>query len=251
MSESVNSSDVVDRPDSETDKNSQPDNPKRREIKSFVLRQGRMTAGQQRGMDECWDKWGLKLEDGPLDMAAVFGREAPVVFEIGYGMGLSLVTMAGAESEKNFIGVEVHRPGVGSLLNESATVGLTNVRTFNDDAVEVLKQCIPDGSLSRVQIYFPDPWHKKRHNKRRLVQPEFIDLLRPKLKIGGVIHLATDWENYAEQMMEVMSDAEGFKNMEGPQEYSLRPEFRPLTKFEKRGQRLGHGVWDLLFERVS
>ena len=247
MSESVNSSDALD---SVNEAEQTVDPSKRREIKSFVLRQGRMTAGQQRGMDECWGKWGLELKNGALDMATVFGREAPVVLEIGYGMGLSLVAMAGAETDKNFIGVEVHRPGVGSLLNEANTAGLTNVRTFNDDAVEVLKQCIPDGSLSRVQIYFPDPWHKKRHNKRRLVQPKFIELLRPKLKIGGVIHLATDWENYAEQMMEVMSDAEGFKNREAPQEYSPRPEFRPLTKFEKRGQKLGHGVWDLLFERI-
>ena len=248
MSESVNSSGTLDSVN-ETDKTVDP--AKRREIKSFVLRQGRMTTGQQRGMDECWDKWGLELKDGALDMTAIFGREAPVVFEIGYGMGLSLVAMAGAETDKNFIGVEVHRPGVGSLLNEANVAGLTNVRTFNDDAVEVLKQCIPDGSLSRVQIYFPDPWHKKRHNKRRLVQPKFIELLRPKLKMGGVIHLATDWENYAGQMMEVMSNAEGFKNMKAPQEYSPRPEFRPLTKFEKRGHRLGHGVWDLLFERIA
>lgn len=241
MSESVHS----------RDENDQPAEPKRREIKSFVLRQGRMTTGQQRGLEECWDKWGLKLEDGPVDMTAAFDREAPVVLEIGYGMGLSLVAMASAETDKNFIGVEVHRPGVGSLLNEAATACLTNVRTYNDDAVEVLKQCIPDGSLSRVQVYFPDPWHKKRHNKRRLVQPKFIELLRPKLKVGGVIHMATDWEHYAEQMMEVMSDTEGFKNMESPQKYSPRPEFRPLTKFERRGQRLGHGVWDLLFERIS
>ena len=248
MSDSINSSDALDSV-KEPQQTVEPG--KRREIKSFVLRQGRMTAGQQRGMDECWDKWGLELKDGTLDMAATFGREAPVVFEIGYGMGLSLADMAGAETDKNFIGVEVHRPGVGSLLNEASTAGLTNVRTFNDDAVEVLKQCIPDASLSRVQIYFPDPWHKKRHNKRRLVQAKFIELLRPKLKVGGVIHLATDWENYAEQMMEVMSGAEGFTNLAGDQEYSPRPDYRPLTKFEKRGHRLGHGVWDLLFERIA
>lgn len=248
MSDSINSNESLDSA-KETGQTIAPR--KRREIKSFVLRQGRMTAGQQRAMDECWDKWGLELNDGTLDMAATFGREAPVVFEIGYGMGLSLVAMAGAETDKNFIGVEVHRPGVGSLLNEASNAGLTNVRTYNDDAVEVVKQCIPDGSLSRVQIYFPDPWHKKRHNKRRLVQTKFIELLRPKLKMGGVIHLATDWENYAEQMMEVMSGAEGFGNMAGDQAYSPRPDFRPLTKFEKRGQRLGHGVWDLLFERTA
>lgn len=224
---------------------------KRREIKSFVIRAGRMTNGQQRGWDDCWDKWGLKLENGALNLPDTFDRDAPAVLEIGYGMGLSLVAMAGAETDKNFIGVEVHRPGVGSLLNEASLEGLTNLRTYCDDAVEVLKQCIPDGSLSRVQIYFPDPWHKKRHNKRRLVQPKFIELLRPKLAKGGVIHLATDWEHYAEQMMDVMSDAEGFNNTAGPRKYAPRPEFRPLTKFEKRGHRLGHGVWDLLFEKDS
>ena len=242
-------SDSVDLPETQTE--SRNGEIKRREIKSFVLRAGRMTTGQQRGWDECWDKWGLKLEEGALNLPETFEREAPLVFEIGYGMGLSLVAMAGAEPEKNFIGVEVHRPGVGSLLNEANLANLTNLRTYCDDAVEVLKQCIPDESIDRIQIYFPDPWHKKRHNKRRLVQPKFIEMLRPKLKKGGVIHLATDWENYAEQMMEVMSDAEGFKNQAGSQEYSPRPEYRPLTKFEKRGHRLGHGVWDLLFEKVD
>ncbi|WP_263081110.1 tRNA (guanosine(46)-N7)-methyltransferase TrmB [Endozoicomonas sp. Mp262] len=221
----------------------------RRKIKSFVLRAGRMTTGQQRGWDECWDKWGLKLEQGKIDLDSVFERTAPTVLEIGYGMGLSLVAMAKAAPETNFIGVEVHRPGVGSLLNEANIAGVSNIRSYCDDAVEVIKQCIPDASLARVQIYFPDPWHKKRHNKRRLVQPEFIELLRPKLADGGIIHLATDWENYAEQMMEVMTTAEGFKNLAGEYAFSDRPEYRPETKFEKRGQRLGHGVWDLLFAK--
>ena len=210
-----------------------------------------MTVGQQRGWDECWDKWGLTLEQGALNMAETFGRSGPVVLEIGYGMGLSLVEMAKTAPDLDFIGVEVHRPGVGSLLNEANTAEISNIRTYNDDAVEVLRQCIPDNSLSRVQIYFPDPWHKKRHNKRRLVQPAFIDALKPKLVTGGIIHLATDWENYADQMMEVMSAAEGFKNLAGEYAFSERPEYRPLTKFEKRGQRLGHDVWDLLFEKTS
>ena len=223
----------------------------RRKIKSFVLRQGRMTVGQQRGWDECWDRWGLTLEHGRLDLIETFGCSSPVIFEIGYGMGLSLVAMAKAAADHNFIGVEVHRPGVGSLLNEAHNQELTNIRTYNDDAVEVLQQCIPDNTLSRVQIFFPDPWHKKRHNKRRLIQPTFIELLRPKLIKGGVIHLATDWENYAEQMMEVMTAAQGFINLSGNGQYSQRPEYRPLTKFEQRGQRLGHGVWDLLFEKTD
>ncbi|WP_422135793.1 tRNA (guanosine(46)-N7)-methyltransferase TrmB [Endozoicomonas sp. ALD040] len=236
---------------SSVDPDHTPDPTKRREIKSFVLRAGRMTTGQRRGWDECWDKWGLQKEDGPLNISEAFGREAPVVLEIGYGMGLSLVAMAKAESDKNFIGIEVHRPGVGSLLNESQLAGVTNVRSYCDDAVEVLRDCIADGSLSRVQIYFPDPWHKKRHHKRRLIQPKFIAAIRPKLALGGVIHLATDWENYAEQMMDVMTAAEGFKNQESEGQYAPRPDFRPLTKFEKRGHRLGHGVWDLLFERTE
>ena len=222
----------------------------KRQIKSFVLRAGRMTTGQQRGWDDSWQKWGLTLAQGSAGFLQTFADEAPRVLEIGYGMGHSLVTMATRESDKHFIGIEVHRPGVGSLLNEARLAGISNLRTYCDDAVEVLKQCVPDASLSRVQIYFPDPWHKKRHHKRRLVQPAFIELIRPKLAIGGVIHLATDWENYAEQMLEVMSNADGFANMATDSGYSPRPDFRPLTKFEKRGHRLGHGVWDLLFSRV-
>ncbi|MCL6268379.1 tRNA (guanosine(46)-N7)-methyltransferase TrmB [Sansalvadorimonas sp. 2012CJ34-2] len=220
-----------------------------RKIKSFVLRAGRMTTGQQRGWDVIFPHQGLKLENGALDIENTFGRKAPLVVEIGFGMGLSLVEMAGNELDKDFIGIEVHRPGVGSLMNEADKAGLSNLRAYCDDAVEVLRQCIPDNSISRMQVYFPDPWHKKRHNKRRLIQPEFVASILPKMKPGGVLHLATDWENYAEQMMEVMSAAEGWENQAGENQYAPRPDFRPLTKFEKRGQRLGHGVWDLLFEK--
>lgn len=208
-----------------------------------------MTIAQQRGWDECWEKWGLEMNMGLLDLEAVFGRKGPTILEIGYGMGLSLVEMAKNTLDAHFIGIEVHRPGVGSFLNEANNSGLTNVRSYCHDAVEVLNQCIPDNSLSRVQIYFPDPWHKKRHHKRRLIQPEFIKLLSSKLVSGGVIHLATDWENYAEQMMNVMSADKGFKNQKGKYIFSERPTYRPLTKFEKRGQRLGHNVLDLLFEK--
>ena len=244
-------SDSVDIQETPENNETSGEKTKHREIKSFVLRAGRMTTGQQRGLDDCWGKWGMTIAQGTLDQIKTFGRKAPVVLEIGYGMGLSLVAMAGAEPDKNFIGVEVHRPGVGSLLNEARIAEITNLRSYCDDAVEVLKQCIPDGTLSRVQIYFPDPWHKKRHHKRRLVQSAFIEAIRPKLAMGGVIHMATDWENYAEQMMEVMTAAESFKNQAGDNEYAPRPDYRPLTKFEKRGQRLGHGVWDLLFERTA
>lgn len=222
-----------------------------RQVKSFVRRAGRMTTGQQRGWDEGFPLWGLKLENQTEGFVNAFEREAPIVLEIGYGMGLSLITMASQERDKNFVGIEVHRPGVGSLLNEAKIANITNIRTYCDDAIEVLKQCVPDGSLARVQIYFPDPWHKKRHHKRRLIQDEFVQLLRSKLAIGGTIHMATDWEHYAEQMLEVMDAAEGFKNTVAEGGYAPRPDFRPLTKFEKRGQRLGHGVWDLLFNRIS
>lgn len=220
-----------------------------RTIRSFVLRTGRMTPGQERAFAEHWPQKGLQRADGMLDYARVFGREAPVVLEIGFGMGASLVEMAKAAPDRDFIGIEVHRPGVGKLLHAMAEQGVDNIRVYCDDAVEVLQQCIPDSSLACVQIFFPDPWHKKKHNKRRLIQPEFVQQLRRKLQAGGVIHLATDWQDYAEQMLAVMSAAAGFRNLhEG---YAPRPESRPLTKFEKRGERLGHGVWDLLCEKRS
>lgn len=224
---------------------------KMRRIRSFVLRTGRMTEGQKRAYDLHWPSKGLELKKGAIAMPEVFGREAPVVLEIGFGMGDSLAQMAAAEPDKDFIGVEVHSPGVGRLMHLIDESGIENLRAYCDDAVEVLEQCIADNSLSRVQIYFPDPWHKKRHHKRRLVQPEFVQLLRRKLKPGGVIHLATDWENYAEHMMQVMSAAEGFRNTQGEGLFAPRPEYRPVTKFEKRGERLGHGVWDLLFEKTA
>lgn len=220
-----------------------------RTIRSFVLRQGRMTLGQEKAFAEHWPQKGLQRENGLLDYEKIFGRRAPVVLEIGFGMGASLVEMARAAPEKDFIGIEVHRPGVGKLLHTMAEQGVENIRAYCDDAVEVLQQCIPDDSLACVQIFFPDPWHKKKHNKRRLVQPEFVQKLRKKLQRGGVIHLATDWQDYAEQMLSVMSSAEGFANQFGG--YAPRPESRPLTKFEKRGERLGHAVWDLLFEKKT
>jgi len=221
-----------------------------RSIRSFVLRTGRMTAGQQRALDEYWTDKGLEREQGRLDFERTFGRNAPVVLEIGFGMGQSLVAMAKAAPDKDFIGIEVHRPGVGKLLHSMAEAGVENIRAYCDDAVEVLEQCIPENSLAAVQIFFPDPWHKKKHHKRRLIQPEFLQLLRRKLAIGGVLHVATDWQDYAEHILEVLTHAPGFKNQSG-EGYAPRPEQRPKTKFEMRGERLGHGVWDLLFERVS
>ena len=221
-----------------------------RRIRSFVRREGRLTKGQERALQELWPVMGVEFRDEMLDLTALFGREAPVVLEIGFGMGKSLVEMAAAAPEKNFIGIEVHRPGVGACLTSAQEAGITNLRLFCHDAVEVLGQMIPDQSIDTLQLFFPDPWHKSRHHKRRIVQPAFVQMLRPKLKIGGVFHMATDWENYAEHMLEVMNAAEGFVNtMEG--DYAPRPDSRPLTKFEQRGHRLGHGVWDLLFARQS
>ncbi len=221
-----------------------------RTVKSFVLRAGRMTEGQQKAMETQWPVMGLEPDSGMLDLAQVFGREAPVVLEIGFGMGDSLIEMAKAQPENNYIGIEVHRPGVGRLLSNAEKEGLSNIRVFCHDAIEVLANCIPDGSLSTLQLFFPDPWHKKKHHKRRIVQPEFAATIRKKLKVGGVFHMATDWENYAEHMMEVMSTAPGYRNVAGEGQYSPQPEWRPVTKFQKRGERLGHGVWDLMFERT-
>lgn len=222
-----------------------------RRVRSFVVRAGRMTEGQQRALEQNWPQYGLELAQGVLNYAEVFGREAPVVLEIGFGMGDSLIEMARRAPEKDFIGIEVHPPGVGRLLARAAEEGLNNIRVYCDDAVEVLDQCIPDASLDTVQLFFPDPWPKKRHHKRRIVQPEFAQKVRQKLKVGGCFHMATDWENYAEHMMEVMSAAEGYHNAAGEGAYSPQPEWRPVTKFQQRGERLGHGVWDLIFERIN
>ena len=185
-----------------------------------------------------------------LNLDVLFGRDAPKVLEIGFGNGASLAEMAKQQPEHDFIGVEVHRPGVGQLLKSIETEALSNIRVACTDAVELLKSRVPDKSLDRVQIYFPDPWHKKRHNKRRIIQPAFVNLLTNKLKHGGHLHLATDWQDYAEQMLIDVSDNERFQNCSHSADYIERPDYRPLTKFEQRGHRLGHGVWDLLFKRV-
>lgn len=224
---------------------------RRREIKSYVMRAGRMTDGQQRGLDEGWPKFGLLLVDGLQDFDQVFGRQAPRTLEIGFGMGQSLLEMAKAAPEQDFIGIEVHRPGVGSLLNGLLTENISNVRVYSCDALEVLKNCVADASLDRLMLFFPDPWHKSRHHKRRIVQPEFAQLVRSKLKVGGIFHLATDWEPYAEYMLEVLNVAPGLTNLSADQTWVPRPAERPVTKFERRGERLGHGVWDLKFIRVA
>jgi tRNA (guanine-N7-)-methyltransferase len=223
----------------------------RRPIRSFVVRPGRLTAGQSNAIERLWPQLGLSIADGKLDCTAAFGHQADTVLEIGFGMGASLVEMAARQPDVNFIGIEVHSPGVGSLLMACAERGIDNIRVYREDAIEVLKQCIPDHSLSRVQLYFPDPWPKKKHHKRRIVQAEFVALLAKKLSTGGCLHMATDWENYAQHMLEVMAEQSEFRNCAGAGNFSPRPAWRPKTKFQLRGERLGHGVWDLLFEKVA
>jgi tRNA (guanine-N7-)-methyltransferase len=228
------------------------DKPIQRKIRSFVMRTARMTDSQKKSLDQNWATYGLQLADGPLSIDDAFARNAETVLEIGFGMGDSFVDMALAAPEKNFIGIEVHLPGIGRMLNRTATESVPNIRCYKEDAVEILNECISDHSLTTLQLFFPDPWHKKRHNKRRIVQPDFAQLVRKKLKVGGTFHMATDWENYAEHMMEVMDVAEGFENISGAGKFTDgRPEHRPVTKFERRGQRLGHGVWDLIYRKTD
>ncbi|MFS2221005.1 tRNA (guanosine(46)-N7)-methyltransferase TrmB [Pantoea sp. B65] len=222
-----------------------------RRIRSFVRRQGRLTKGQQLALDNYWPVMGVEYQAAPVELNTLFGREAPVVLEIGFGMGASLVTMASSNPQQNFLGIEVHSPGVGACLGSAHEAGVDNLRVMCHDAVEVLQNMIPDNSLRMVQLFFPDPWHKARHNKRRIVQVPFAELVMQKLKLGGTFHMATDWEAYAQHMLEVMNSIDGYKNQSEDNSYVPRPESRPLTKFEQRGQRLGHGVWDLMFERVK
>ena len=224
---------------------------KNKPIRSYVIRGGRMTDGQRNAFDRAWSIYGVSLFAGEFDAKEQFKREAPLVLEVGFGMGDSLLAMAQQEADKDFLGIEVHPPGVGRLINNAEKESLDNLRVYMADAVDVINDCIPDGAISRFQLYFPDPWHKKKHNKRRIVQPEFMQLIRRKLAIGGLCHLATDWENYADQMMEVMSAAEGYENTAGEYRFAHKPNFRPETKFERRGERLGHGVWDLLFKKIA
>ena len=223
---------------------------KQRPIRSFVLRTGRMTPGQERAYQDNWQRFGLAHEDGALDFDAEFGRPGPRVLEIGFGMGASLVEMAAAAPRANFVGIEVHRPGVGKLLHSMVEQDVDNIRVYCHDAVEVLRDCIAPASLDTVQIFFPDPWHKKRHHKRRLIQAPFVSTLVQHIKPGGTLHLATDWENYAEQMLEVLSAEPQLRNDAGEGNYAPRPAHRPVTKFERRGEGLGHGVWDLVFRRA-
>jgi len=222
-----------------------------RRIRSFVKREGRLTVGQARALNDLFPRYGLVLQDKPLNFDDTFQRVAPRILEIGFGNGASLSEMAANNPQQDYLGIEVHRPGVGKLLSQIEKLGLNNLRVINDDGVDVLTQMIADESLDAVYLFFADPWHKKRHHKRRIVQKDFVQLLRKKLKTGGVFHMATDWENYAQHMMSIMNESEGFENTAGKDQYLSRPEYRPLTKFEQRGQRLGHAVRDLIFKKVN
>lgn len=225
------------------------DNPAARHIRSYVLRQGHLSAAQQRAMDESMPKWGLEYQATAIDLDSAFGRAAPKILEIGFGMGGATAEIAAAKTENDYLAIEVHSPGVGNLCKLIAEQDITNIRIIRHDAVEVLDHMLTDNSLDGVHIFFPDPWHKKRHNKRRLIQNPLIAKLLTKLKPGGYIHAATDWEDYAHQIMEVFSTTAGLQNTtEG---FAPRPDYRPLTKFEQRGIRLGHGVWDIIFSKAA
>ena len=224
-----------------------PEGGRHRSIRSFVLRAGRMGSGQIKALEELGPKFLLPYSPEPLDLDATFGRTAPRIVEIGFGMGEPTALIAAAHPGNDYLGIEVHTPGVGALLKRIGEHGLSNVRLIQHDAVEVMERMIPDASLDGVHIFFPDPWHKKRHHKRRLIQPAFVSLLVRKLKPDAYLHLATDWQDYAEQMLAVLSAEPGLANT--AQGYAPKPDYRPLTKFEHRGLRLGHGVWDLVFIR--
>jgi tRNA (guanine-N7-)-methyltransferase len=217
-------------------------------VRTFVRRAGRTTIGQARAFEELGPHYLLAYTGAPLDFAAAFGRSAPVVLEIGFGMGEATAHIAGLMPDTNFLCCEVHEPGVGALLKRIGEQGLTNIRILPHDAVEVLDNMLPLQSLDGVHIFFPDPWHKKKHNKRRLIQPELVARLAQRLRPGGYLHCATDWEPYARQMMAVLGVEPLLRNTaEG---FAPKPAYRPLTKFENRGLKLGHGVWDLVFRRV-
>lgn len=220
---------------------------RKRHIRSFVLRQGRVSTAQQRAIDTLLPRFGIAYAPQPLDLDQIFGRSAPKILEIGFGMGDSTATIAKANPGNDYLALEVHTPGVGNLLKLIDAEQLSNIRVMQHDAVEVLRDMIADESLSGVHIFFPDPWHKARHNKRRLIQAPFIAKLVQKLEPGGYIHVATDWQDYAEQVLSVLCAEPLLENTAA--DYAPRPAYRPLTKFEQRGLKLGHGVWDLVFRR--
>ena len=225
--------------------------PAARTLRSFVRREGRITPAQQRAFALHWPHYGLDYTGMPRDLDDLFGRRAPRVLEIGFGNGEALALASSNDPARDYLGIEVHRPGVGRLLNQLAAQGNGNVRLWTHDAVEVLRAEIPPRSLAEVRIWFPDPWHKKRHHKRRLLQPGFVELLASRMAAGAILHLTSDWDDYARQMLEVMDAAPGWRNLAGAGQYAPRPQSRPATRFELRGQRLGHRIHDLLHLRLD
>lgn len=234
-----------------TDRSSADDASRRRPVRSYVLRAGRLTEGQKRALDELWPLFAVPAGRQMLQFGELFGNDQPVILEVGFGNGDATWQMAAARPDQNFLGVEVHKPGVGHLLLKLEEHRLGNVRIACEDAVELLEKRIPDRSLESIRIYFPDPWPKKRHHKRRIIQDSFVRLMATKMKQGGILHLATDWEPYAEYMLDVMQASQDFVNLSPTGGASPQPEWRPSTKYEKRGERLGHRVFDLVYERLA
>jgi len=232
-------------------KNAIPTDKPLRRVRTFMARASALNTTQKLGMEQYGPRLLQKVADVTrFDSRALFGREAPVTLEIGFGMGFSIIEMAENMPERDFVGIEIHTPGIAQLVYEAGSRKLDNVRVFDGDALLLLEHHVPDASLDTVQLFFPDPWQKAKHYKRRLVQAENAELIRRKLKVGGIFHMATDWSNYAEWMLEVMEAQPGYENRAGKGQYSERPASRPLTKFEERGKKMGHGVWDLLYRRV-
>jgi tRNA (guanine-N7-)-methyltransferase len=225
--------------------------PAHRHIRSFVLRAGRMTPAQERALAELWPAYGLELGAEPLDLAAIFGRNAQRCLEIGFGVGEVIGSLAESHPAVDYLGLEVHRPGVGRLLLRAGRAGVRNLRVICHDAVEVLRDAIADDSFDEILVFFPDPWHKKRHHKRRLIEPTFVAMLSAKLRPGAVLRLATDWQEYAEQMLAVCNACPQLRSLSVDGTYVPRPDFRPATRFERRGARLGHGVWDLAYRKEA
>jgi len=228
---------------------SEPQDRPMRKIRSFARRSGRMTESQKYGLANHWENFGIDYEKKFLDTRSLFKTSAPTNMEIGFGMGENILSVAQNKPDENFIGVEVHQPAVGKLLNNIHELELHNLKVINHDAVEVLTHQFNNASLNSVSIFFPDPWHKKNHHKRRLISPKFVELLSKKITDSGFVYLATDWEHYAHQMLEVMNNNHHFRNQSPTQTFCKRMDFRPVTKFERRGLRLGHDVWDLIFQR--
>ena len=222
-----------------------------RKIQSFVKRSGRLSKAQSTGLNELWGDYGVNINEKILNFDELFLNKNDITLEVGFGNGDSLLEMAIQQPDQNFLGIEVYEAGVGRLINEASKNNLSNLKIIKEDAVEILTNNISDNSLSCFQLFFPDPWHKKKHHKRRIVQTSFLDLLSKKLKNNGIAHIATDWENYAEHIMDTLESHPHFKNCAGDHIYSERPKHRPLTKFENRGQKLGHGVWDIIFKNIK